>query len=138
QVAQRDGELGGGEGEGSRRGARIGVLPAKRDRRLPVRDDPGRERDAGKASRREADALPQTQDRIEGRPGGSGQGPAVQRERILRSASPPDEPRPIGLPFHRALAPALQAQDVNGPCAGLIGGSPPSSTQERGRFGKAL
>ena len=130
QVTDRDRELGRSKRKGSRRGGRVRVFHAERDRRVPIRCHAGREGEAREPARSEPDALAETQDRIQGRAHGPRQGPPVERDRILGSAAAPEEPHAIGLPLHGTLGTPLQAEHVDGPRSGLVGGPFAASAEE--------
>ena len=109
-----------GEGEGPRRGARLVVALGEGQGRLPGGRHARGEGQPHEAARREANALPQADDGVEHEPGRAGEGASVERLRVLGTAPAAQEARAVGLPFHRPLRPAFQAQDVNRPRRRLV------------------
>ena len=130
--------MGEGEGEGARRGARLVVALGQGQGRLAGRRHPRGEGQPHEAAGRQANALPQADDGIEHDAGRAGERAAVEGLRVLGTAPAAQEARAVGLPFHRALRPAFQAQDVNGPGPGLVGGARPPMAEERRALGQVL
>src|SRR5881394_1174560 len=89
--------------EGARDRARLVILARQRLDRLAIGGHPGREREPAGGSRRHANPLPETDDRIEDDARGARERSSVERLRIDGAAAAAEEVRAIGLPLERTL-----------------------------------
>ena len=83
----------------AREGGRIAVLVGQVQRRLPAGRDQRREGHADGRSGLDAHPLPQADDRIQDRPGGIAERPALARRRAADLMAAPEEPGAVGLPL---------------------------------------
>ena len=132
QVTERAPRVRRGEREGPGRRAGVPVPLRQRQRRLPAGGHPGGERHAGHAPGCEPDPLAQADDGVEQDPGGAGERSAVERLRVGRAASAPQEAGPVGLPLDRPLGPPILADDVQPPGRQVVGRARPPVAEERG------
>ena len=82
--------------------------------------------------------MPQADDGIEDHAGRAREGASVEGPWVLGTAPPTQEARAVGLPLHRSLRPAFEAQDVNRPRRGLVRGARPPMAEQGGALGKGL
>ena len=114
-MSARDLRVGVREMKRARGGARVVILLREGSRTILVPGDPRGETEACAASRDEAHARPQAQDRIEDGARRSRQGASIERLGIVRAPPAPKEARAVRLPLDRRLDPAVETQDVEGP-----------------------
>ena len=138
EVAQAALGMGESEGEGAGGRARVVVPLREGEGRLPRGRHSRGEGEPHEPARRETNALPQADHGVEHDSGGAGERASIEGLGILGAASAAQETAAIGLPLHRPLRPAFEAQDVDGPGGGLVRPPRPPMAEEGGALGQVL
>ena len=125
--------------EGTRDRARLVILARQRLDRLAIGGHPGRECEPDGGSRRHANPLPETDDRIEDGAHGVGKGAAVgHRQRRPEPSAATDEAGAVGLPLEAAHRVTVDRHHVGKPHVRLAGFSRPAGREQRVELGRAL
>ena len=138
QMAQHHLTVRIGHRERARRRPGVVVLLRQRSRRLAIGRDASGERETRESPRLQPHPLPQADDRIEHRAGGTRERATVQRDGTVVAAAPAQKTRPAAFPFGRRLGSSIDAERVEGPGGRLGCGAWPASAEQSGTVRQVL